>query len=96
MSLSILNDFLNGLLISFFSILVVYLILYLITLSVEPLKGIKEKTAIQNPPPLEPIQKFSIEDIKDEDMMVAALVASIDFREASHTDVRVISIKEIN
>jgi len=95
MILSILNDFLNGLLISFFSILVVYLILYLITLSVEPLKNIKEKTQLSKTQEPEPLKKFSIEDIVDEDMMVAALVASIDFREASHTDVRVISIKEI-
>jgi glutaconyl-CoA/methylmalonyl-CoA decarboxylase subunit delta len=96
MSLSILNDFLNGLLISFFSILVVFLILYLITLSVEPLKSIKDKVSNSTTPAPETVKKFTIEDIKDEDMMVAALVASIDMREASHTDVRVISIKEIN
>lgn len=40
-------------------------------------------------------KKFTIEDITDEDMMVAALVASIDFQEESKGNVRVLSIKEL-
>ena len=39
---------------------------------------------------------FGIEDIVDEDMMVAAIVASIDFREEVQTNVRVVSIKQLN
>ncbi len=38
---------------------------------------------------------FSIEDIKDEDMLVAALVATIDYHNEIKKDVRVVSIKEI-
>jgi glutaconyl-CoA/methylmalonyl-CoA decarboxylase subunit delta len=40
-------------------------------------------------------QAFDISQIKDEDMMVAALVASIDYYEEIKKDVRVISVKEI-
>ncbi|HHU56455.1 MAG TPA: hypothetical protein GXZ48_07195 [Acholeplasmataceae bacterium] len=39
---------------------------------------------------------FTIDDIKDEDMMVAALVATIDFASEKKTDVRLISIKQIS
>ena len=43
-----------------------------------------------------PQKKFSVEDIKDEDMMVAALVATADFiEETKKTDVRVVSVKQI-
>ena len=38
---------------------------------------------------------LKLEDIKDEDMMVAALVASIDYHEEIKQDVRVVSIKQI-
>lgn len=38
---------------------------------------------------------LKIEDIKDEDMMVAALVASIEYRNEVKEDVRVVSIKEL-
>ena len=43
-----------------------------------------------------PIKKsISLSDIKDEDMMVAALVASIDYYNEINKDVRIVSIKEI-
>lgn len=43
-----------------------------------------------------PVQKsFSIVDITDEDMMVAALVATIDYHNETDEDVRVISVKQI-
>lgn len=42
-----------------------------------------------------PKQAFTIEDIKDEDMMVAALVATIDYHNETNEDVRVVSIKQI-
>ncbi len=38
---------------------------------------------------------FTAADIKDEDMMVAALVASIDYREETKENVRVVSVKQI-
>ncbi len=43
-----------------------------------------------------PVKKaISLEDIKDEEMMAAALVATIDYHEETQEDVRVVSIKEI-
>jgi hypothetical protein len=45
---------------------------------------------------VEPVKKISIEDIKDEDMMVAALVATIDYAEEVKTDIRLVSIKQIS
>lgn len=39
---------------------------------------------------------FTLEDIKDEDMMVAALIATIDYADETKSDVRLISIKQIN
>lgn len=38
---------------------------------------------------------LKLEDIKDEDMMVAALVATIDYHEETKKDVRIVSIKQI-
>lgn len=40
-------------------------------------------------------QPISLSDIKDDDMMVAALVASIDYYNEIKKDVRIMSIKEI-
>ena len=42
-----------------------------------------------------PRQPLKLEDIKDDDMMAAALVATIDYHEETKEDVRVVSIKEI-
>mgnify|MGYP003291215999 CR=1 FL=1 len=39
--------------------------------------------------------KQDIKDIKDEEMMAAALVATIDYHNETKKDVRVVSIKEI-
>jgi len=38
---------------------------------------------------------IKLEDIKDDDMMVAALVASIDYHNEIKKDVKVVSVKEI-
>jgi hypothetical protein len=38
---------------------------------------------------------LKMEDIKDDDMMAAALVASIDYHNETKEDVRVVSIKEL-
>lgn len=40
-------------------------------------------------------KQVSIEDITDEDMMVAALIASIEYQEETQTDIRLVSIKQI-
>lgn len=42
-----------------------------------------------------PQKAITIEDIKDEDMMAAALVATIDYHNETNEDVRVVSIKQI-
>jgi hypothetical protein len=92
-------EFGHELLLAIICIVVVYGVLYLLTLAIKPLRYLKDK-----PKPIadedeilpeEPAKAFGIEDITDEDMMVAALVAAIDYRETTHTDVVVKSIKEI-
>ena len=57
----------------------------------------KEKPALveENKAASAPKEYISVEDIKDEDMMVAALVATIDYHDEVKEDVRVVSIKEI-
>lgn len=42
-----------------------------------------------------PSKKVSMEDIKDEDMLVASIVASIDYHNETKQDVRVVSVKEL-
>ena len=45
--------------------------------------------------PVAPQRAFTIDDIKDEDMMTAALVATIDYHNETGEDVRVVSVKQI-
>lgn len=96
MILALLYDFGDALLVSIFSTTIVFAILYLITLAVRPLKhvslGPKPAVPVIAPDPAKP---FDFQDIKDDDMMVAALVAAIDYRETTHQDVHINSIKEI-
>jgi len=87
-------SFPEGITISLFSILIVFLILFFISMVIESLKHIQlkeKKTVIVQ----EVKKKITIEDIKDEDMMVAALIASIDYQQVTKGDVQVLSIKEI-
>lgn len=53
----------------------------------------KKEEVIQEPIPVS--KPFSMADITDEDMMAAALVATIDYHNEIKKDVRVVSIKEI-
>ena len=89
---TIMQDFSNNIILSIVSIVIVFLILYLLTLSVSLLK----KT---NKPVNQPVeilkQTLKLDDITDPDMMVAALVASIDYQEQVKKDIRLVSIKEI-
>jgi hypothetical protein len=57
----------------------------------------KEKVVEEKTTPVKSLERkpISVEDIKDEDMMVAALVASIEYRNEVKEDVRVVSIKEL-
>ena len=88
--LSVLTD---GLIMSLFSILIVFAILYLLTLSVSMLKHSKDKDITPN---ILPNPRIKYEEITDPDMMVAALLASIDYQETTQKDIRLISIKEIS
>lgn len=93
MFLEIQFPFDQALLISVVSIVTVFLILAIICGCVSLLKFIKVKKVD------EPVVMFSkpltMEDITDEDMMVAALIATIDYRQEVKTDVRLKSIREI-
>ncbi|MDD3957732.1 MAG: hypothetical protein PHW40_01980 [Candidatus Izemoplasmatales bacterium] len=85
-------SFTDGLIISFISILIVFLILIIVASAVASLQFMHPQSLPQktpNPP-------FSLESITDDTMMVAALVAAIEHREATKTDVKIISIKEIS
>ena len=87
-------SFPEGITISLFSILIVFLILFFISIVIESLKHIQLKE--KKPVIVQDIKKkITIEDIKDEDMMVAALIASIDYQQVTKGDVQVVSIKEI-
>ena len=90
----------EGALFSLIAILMVFLILTLLVLIISLLSKIKFKEAKKEikvaPVAAAPQKKFSVDDIKDEDMLVAALVATADFvEETKKTDARVVSIKQI-
>jgi len=96
MFLELAYDFTEGLWVSAICITIVYAILYLITLSITPLKYIKDRIVQpSNEEQVDAPKPFGIEDVTDEDMMVAALVASIDYQEQTKKDVQVKSIREI-
>ncbi|MCF7931031.1 MAG: hypothetical protein K9L02_05950 [Acholeplasmataceae bacterium] len=84
----------DGLFISIFSIIVVFLIILLVSVVIKLFQYFEEKPLIKQDQ-IETKKILRIEDITDEDMMVAALVASIDYQDSIKGDVRVTSIKEI-
>ena len=98
MFLAIYPDNINiydGLLIAVAAILMVFSILFVIILCVNLLsvfcKNVKEEKIVTKAK-----QKVSkMTDIKDEDMMVAALIATIDYSNETGKDVRLVSIKQI-
>lgn len=61
------------------------------TASAEPKEAEPETPAFALPE----VQKFSLADITDEDMLVAALIAAVDFAEETKKDVRLVSIRQI-
>ena len=92
----LLSTLSEGLYVSIFSIVIVFVLLSFIALAVQSLKYIQQKPkVIQDKKDMSPAKAFDISDIKDDDMMVAALIASIDYHEEINEDVHVISIKEI-
>lgn len=96
-----LDGFLKGLLISVVAIVIVFLILLLICLLVNLLKvfsgiGKKEEKVEEDFIKASPENKaFSESDIKDDDMMAAILVATIDYVSETKEDARVVSAKQI-
>jgi hypothetical protein len=81
-------NLLDGLLFSLISILVVISIIGLIILSIQPLKKLSHK---ENPV----LNKTEEPTKMNEDMIVALLVASIDFKETEKKIPKLKSIKEI-
>lgn len=91
-----ISTFSEGLSISIFSVFIVFVILGFIALAIESLKYFQTTEKPIMTPVKKTVQKpLELSDIKDEDMMVAALVASIDYYEEIKKDVRVVSIREI-
>ena len=90
----------EGLIYSLICILIVFLALGIICMVVGLMKftnnGKAVKASAPQPVQVQPTKKLTIEDITDEDMMAAALVATIDYRNEVKTDVRLVSIKQIN
>ena len=84
-------------------IAIVFLMLILLCLIVSafkylPSKKEEKKETVAKPQPVvsAPQKAFTMEDIKDEDMMVAALIATAEFvEETKEKDARLVSIKQI-
>ena len=76
--------------------LIVFSILVLLCGIVQLFKYISPKgEAKEETKPVVRKQHIKLEDIKDEDMMVAVLVASIDYHEETKQDVRIVSVREL-
>lgn len=87
----ILTSLLDALGLSLFSIVMVFVLLLLVTAIVEGLKDQAKK----KPPVVSTHQASDSVEIKDEDMLVAVLVATIDYREETKSNIIVKSVKEI-
>lgn len=95
-------DFVQACLVAVVCVLIVFSMLLLLWGLVSLLKFVAPKQKEQPKPVVAsaapaqaPRQAISLADIKDEEMMAAALVATIDYHEETQEDVRVVSIKEI-
>lgn len=100
-------DFLGGLSVSAVCVLIVFAILILMGLIVNLLQflnGKKKPVAEEKveAPALQPVvyqsvvkKYITLEEITDEDMMVAALIATIEYHDEIFTDVRVVSIRQM-
>ena len=95
--------FFEALLVSLVAIAFVFLILFVIILCVSLMQKlffgkVKEEKASKpvKAPATKPVAKeVKNVEIKDEDMMVAALIATIDYANETKKDVRLVSIKQI-
>ena len=98
------DNFVNhGLLNALLSIVVVFVILAIIMtilivlnkVNISSKKKAKKVEEVKALPTSAPVKKITMEDIKDEDMMVAVLVATIDYRNQVKEDVRLVNVKQI-
>ncbi|MBR2891708.1 MAG: OadG family protein [Bacilli bacterium] len=91
----------EGSVFSIIAILIVFTILLFLVLTVELLAKFKigkkpQEKQEEVQAPIVEHKRITIEDIKDEDMMVAALIATAEFvEETKETDARLVSIKQI-
>lgn len=94
-------SFFDGLSVTAICVLIVFAMLILLALAVALFQFIKggdnkvEEVAAPVVSTRQPRPSLKLEDIKDDDMMAAALVATIDYYEETKQDVRVVSIKQI-
>ena len=94
-------SFIEGELVTVICVLIVFAMLILLALAVALFQFIKggdkkvEEVAAPVVSTPQPRPSLKLEDIKDDDMMAAALVATIDYYEETKQDVRVVSIKKI-
>lgn len=98
------NAFVDGLLPSLICIILVFIILAVVMAIVMVLNHIKiskkninnsEVTKIKNANVSPANKTMKLEDIKDEEMMVAVLIATIDYRKETKKDVRLINVKQV-
>lgn len=91
-------DFGTGVLISILAIIMVFVILYVIILCVQLsqlfFKNKKEHNVTKEITNTNNQEKNK--EIKDEDMMIAALIATIEFKNETNMDAKLVSIKQIN
>jgi len=86
----------DGLTPSLIAILIVFAVLVIIILCVNLLKLVNKKETIEEELVEASKKAFTAEDITDEDMMAAALVATIDYASETKKDVRLVSIRQIS
>lgn len=91
-------DFVTGGIVAVVSILMVFLILVLIIFLTELVAKAmgsdeeKEETVVETKAVTPSVERL---DLNDEDATVAALVASIDYRNKTKKNIRVVSIREV-
>lgn len=85
-----------------FSILVVFVILILITLIISLMAKLKISDKKEVKQVVKPVEQpvvtrktTKLEDIKDDDMMAAVLVATIDYANEIKEDVHLVSVREL-
>ena len=86
----------DGLFISLIAIVLVFVILYVIVLIVDLLHVIfknKKDVVVEEQQKVQVSKKST--EIKDEDMMVAALIATVEFNNETKEDAKLVSIKQI-